>query len=69
MSHEPKKRHSKERQGKRRSAIKLTIVKGVQCKNCKSFKSPHTVCSVCGFYNGRQVLDMKKTSRTTAQTP
>ena len=30
------------------------------CKNCgEKFKS-HTVCNTCGFYNGREVIDMKK---------
>jgi large subunit ribosomal protein L32 len=30
----------------------------VACPQCKSPKLPHTACSVCGTYNGRQVLEV-----------
>ncbi|MBI4089406.1 MAG: 50S ribosomal protein L32 [Candidatus Levybacteria bacterium] len=59
MPHEPKKRHSRQRQGKRRASIKLEIVGFVVCPNCKSTILPHVVCKKCGFYNGRQVLTIK----------
>jgi hypothetical protein len=28
------------------------------CKECGSPKARHTVCLVCGKYNGRQVVDV-----------
>lgn len=60
MSHEPKKRHSRARQGKRRESIKLDIPGFVACPNCKAMTYPHTVCKRCGFYNGKQVVKTKQ---------
>ncbi len=60
MPHEPKKRHSRARQGKRRAAIKLGIASFVACPNCKATILPHMICKKCGFYNGKQVLSIKK---------
>ncbi|MBU0727181.1 50S ribosomal protein L32 [Patescibacteria group bacterium] len=31
-----------------------------KCPKCKEDKLSHTACSVCGFYNGRSVLDKDK---------
>lgn len=30
----------------------------VKCKNCNEMRLSHHVCSNCGFYRGRQVIDM-----------
>jgi len=30
----------------------------ILCNRCGSPKSPHMVCSECGFYRGRQVIDV-----------
>jgi len=59
MSQEPKRRHSIARKGKRRAAIKLTAVKSVICKNCKSLKLSHAICPNCGFYKGKQIVVSK----------
>lgn len=55
----PKRRHSSSRQGKRRGAQKIHVPSMSVCPNCKSPKLPHRVCAVCGFYKGRQVLQIK----------
>jgi len=60
MSHEPKKRHSRARQGKRRASIKLQVPGFTVCTNCKTTVYPHTVCKQCGFYNGKQVIKIKQ---------
>ncbi len=60
MPHEPKKRHSRARQGKRRAAIKLTLEQVTICPNCAASHTSHTVCPNCGFYKGKQVLAVKK---------
>ncbi|QQG40683.1 MAG: 50S ribosomal protein L32 [Candidatus Levyibacteriota bacterium] len=60
MPQEPKKRHSRQRQGKRRASIHLQIPKGAACANCSNITLPHTVCKQCGYYDGRQVLAIKK---------
>lgn len=60
MPQEPKRRHSRERQGKRRASIKLNIPKPATCKNCGSPILPHIICSQCGFYKERQAIPLKK---------
>ncbi len=59
MANEPKKRHSRQRQGKRRAAIKLTVQKAITCENCGKLHLPHRVCESCGFYKNQQVLKTK----------
>lgn len=59
MPHEPKRRHSTERKGKRRASIKLAVQKAVVCKNCGNMSTPHQVCPKCGFYKGKEII--KKT--------
>ena len=56
---QPKKRHSNSRQGKRRGEDKIHVRSISVCPNCKSPKLPHRVCPACGFYKGRQVLQIK----------
>jgi len=29
------------------------------CPQCKQQKLPHRVCGVCGYYDGRQVIEIK----------
>jgi len=56
MSHEPKKKHSTQRKGKRRASIHLDVPMGTICPNCKAVTLAHQVCKACGFYNGRSVI-------------
>jgi large subunit ribosomal protein L32 len=56
MAHEPKKRHSKARQGKRRAHIHLVVAQSVVCPNCGAPQVGHHVCASCGFYKGVQVI-------------
>ncbi|MGH9340726.1 MAG: 50S ribosomal protein L32 [Acidobacteriota bacterium] len=54
----PKRRHSKSRRGKRRSHDHLTEPNLSICSNCGSPVLPHRVCSNCGHYKGRQVIEV-----------
>lgn len=56
MPHEPKKRHSVARQGKRRAAIKFAKPTIVLCKNCGTPTTPHNACAACGYYKGAKVI-------------
>jgi len=53
-------RHTKSHTGRRRShhALKKTAVS--LCLKCGESKLPHHVCSNCGNYNQRSVLDVLK---------
>ncbi len=66
MSQEPKKRHSRARQGKRRASIKMTIIGTVTCPNCGAPQITHRVCETCGYYKGKQVIKVKQTSVSKA---
>jgi large subunit ribosomal protein L32 len=60
MAHEPKKRHSRQRQGKRRASINFTLPHSVICTNCGSRAVPHNACVNCGYYKGKQVIKAKQ---------
>lgn len=60
MPQEPKKRHSRARQGKRRAAIKLSVSKTVVCPNCQAPIVPHKVCRKCGYYKGKMIIKKKE---------
>lgn len=59
MAQEPKKRHSRARQGKRRAHIKLVVAQPSTCPNCKAPQISHAVCANCGYYKGQQFLKSK----------
>ena len=63
MPQEPKKRHSRARQGKRRAAIKLSIANLIICSNCKKEIIPHKVCKFCGFYKGKEIINKNKKTK------
>nr|MBI5455563.1 50S ribosomal protein L32 [Candidatus Levybacteria bacterium] len=65
MPQEPKKRHSRQRQGKRRAAIKLAVSKSINCSNCKSIILSHMICKNCGFYKGKEVINKVKKEKKT----
>ncbi len=66
MSHEPKKRHSHQRQGKRRASISLQLGQSIVCANCGARHLSHIICPQCGFYDGKQIIEKKVTSTKTA---
>lgn len=55
----PKRRFSRTRTLKKRTHKKLKAVLLNVCPQCKQAKLPHRVCSVCGYYNGREVIQIK----------
>jgi large subunit ribosomal protein L32 len=57
----PKRRHSKARRNKRRSHDALSAPSSSLCSNCGEVKLPHRVCGHCGYYRGREVIEVKET--------
>jgi large subunit ribosomal protein L32 len=53
-------RHTRAHTGNRRShhALKAKIFSS--CPNCNQPKETHVVCTNCGFYRGRKVIDVVK---------
>ena len=53
----PKRKTSKARRDKRRSAVwKLEAPALAKCPNCGEYKLAHRACKNCGVYNGREVI-------------
>ncbi|MBE3580732.1 MAG: 50S ribosomal protein L32 [Thermoanaerobacteraceae bacterium] len=53
----PKRRVSKARKNKRRSAwAKMVPPTLVECPQCHELKQVHRACPKCGYYKGREVL-------------
>ena len=53
-------RHTRSHTGNRRSHHALKAKVFATCSNCEKPKATHTVCTHCGFYRGRKVLDVVK---------
>ena len=52
-------RHTRSHTKNRRSHHGLTNPEISTCTNCGSKHRPHHMCLSCGFYKGRQVLDLE----------
>ena len=57
---QPKRRWSKARTHLKRSTWKLEETKYSTCPQCHEPVLPHRVCSNCGYYNGKEVMTVKK---------
>ena len=51
-------RHNRSQTKQRRSHHGLKSPNLAVCVNCGTHHRPHHMCLGCGFYNGRQVLDL-----------
>ncbi len=56
----PKKRHTKSRRNQRRAGIFLKKPAIVLCPKCGKEVKPHTLCWNCGYYKGKEVIDIFK---------
>jgi large subunit ribosomal protein L32 len=56
----PKRKTSKSRRDKRRTHWKLALRGMALCPRCQEAKFPHRICSNCGYYRDRQVLEAEE---------
>jgi large subunit ribosomal protein L32 len=54
----PRSKHTKSRRNKRRLHQFLEAPGLVSCQKCGNFILPHTLCPYCGYYKGREVIDV-----------
>jgi large subunit ribosomal protein L32 len=55
----PKKKTSKSKSRSRRAAAwRLSAPSRSTCPRCQSSKLPHVVCPTCGWYKGRQAVEV-----------
>ncbi|CDA37611.1 MAG: 50S ribosomal protein L32 [Clostridium sp.] len=55
----PTRRASKTRKRLRRTHFHLAEQNLTRCSNCGAMIQSHRICSSCGFYRGKKVLDVK----------
>lgn len=53
-------RHTSSHSRRRRSHHSLTAMSFAPCPKCGKEKPQHTVCSNCGYYKNREVIDVLK---------
>lgn len=53
-------RSTKSHTANRRSHHALKSTSFAKCEHCEVLKRRHTVCSACGYYRGKKVLDLVK---------
>ncbi|MBI2027437.1 MAG: 50S ribosomal protein L32 [Deltaproteobacteria bacterium] len=56
----PKKKTSKTRRDKRRTHDKLKKPNAHTCPQCQEPVLRHNVCGSCGFYRGKEVLNIEE---------
>ena len=52
------KRHTKGKRNRRRSHLALTKTFLATCSKCGKAVLSHRICAYCGFYNGKEVIDV-----------
>lgn len=52
----PNKKVTRARQGRKLMRYRLKALSLSACPRCRTAKLPHTACSRCGYYRGRQVV-------------
>jgi large subunit ribosomal protein L32 len=55
----PKQRQTKSRGKRRRSHVALKKTQLTKCGHCNKPVLPHRACPNCGYYRGRQVLNIE----------
>ena len=55
----PKQKQSHSRTTKRRSQHKISAPVLNECPQCHQPKLPHRVCGTCGYYAGRQAIEVE----------
>ena len=54
----PRHKHTRSSVGQRRMHIFVTPVVLTTCKKCSSPVRPHVICKKCGFYKGKEVINV-----------
>jgi large subunit ribosomal protein L32 len=54
----PKRKTSQSKRNKRRAHDALTVPQWAMCTNCGEPVLSHRICVSCGYYRGRQVIEV-----------
>ncbi|MBQ7653404.1 MAG: 50S ribosomal protein L32 [Clostridia bacterium] len=58
----PKSKVSKSRRNKRAANWKIEAVDLIACPQCGELIQSHRVCKNCGYYDGKQAVEIKQKS-------
>ena len=58
-----KSKTSKQRTNNRYAQWKLETPNLVECPQCHELKAQHKVCAKCGYYDGKQIIDVDKKAK------
>ncbi len=56
----PFRRTSKTKKRMRRTHLKKEAPVITKCPNCGAYIKPHRACTECGYYKGKEVLEIEK---------
>ncbi len=54
----PKRKHTKSKRDKRRMHLYIKVAGVSRCPKCGQAVLGHTVCANCGYYKGREVINV-----------
>jgi len=54
----PKRKTGRARTNARRSSHKLTAINASSCPQCHELRMPHHICPSCGYYDGKEVVEV-----------
>lgn len=55
----PKRKTTKAKRDQRRAHWKADVPTYSECPQCRQPKLPHRVCPNCGYYGGRQAVEVE----------
>ncbi len=59
--------HTKSRRNAGRSHMALRATKFAACPKCHSLMAPHRVCANCGYFKGKEMIDVMKKANKKEQ--
>ncbi len=57
----PKRKTSRSKRDKRRTHYRVKMPAVSLCPQCQEPRLPHSVCPNCGYYKGREVIEVEET--------
>jgi len=56
----PKRKTGRAKTNSRRSSHTISATNSQECPQCHAPKLPHHVCGECGYYDGKEVIEVEK---------
>ncbi|MDD5456880.1 MAG: 50S ribosomal protein L32 [Candidatus Margulisbacteria bacterium] len=63
-----KKKRTQAKRDQRRAHWKVSLPEITACPNCGALVQPYHVCSACGQYKGKQIIQLKEESKSKSKS-